>query len=75
MILNEGDITISDGGFGVMIAGAIENKGTIMARIGKIALAGGDKVRIEFVDLNRDLARQRPALIKDLKNVIHGSGE
>ena len=48
LLLNEGTINIEEGGFGVLIAGAVENKGIITARAGTIALAGGDAVRIEF---------------------------
>ncbi|MCM8790745.1 MAG: filamentous hemagglutinin N-terminal domain-containing protein, partial [Candidatus Omnitrophica bacterium] len=48
LLLNEGNITLQDGGFGVLIAGAVENKGVITARAGTIALAGGNGVRLEF---------------------------
>ncbi|MFC1570619.1 filamentous hemagglutinin N-terminal domain-containing protein, partial [Candidatus Omnitrophota bacterium] len=48
LLLNEGEITISDGGFGVLIAGAIENKGIITAQAGTIALAGGDAMTLDF---------------------------
>ena len=42
LLLTEGTIKIKDGGFGVLIAGAVENKGTIVAPLGKVVLAGGD---------------------------------
>ncbi|MFH0764489.1 MAG: GLUG motif-containing protein, partial [Candidatus Omnitrophota bacterium] len=48
LIINEGAITLQNGGFGVLIAGAIENKGTIVAPLGKIALASGDAVRLDI---------------------------
>ena len=48
LLLNEGDIKIHDGGFGVLIAGAIENKGIITAPIGKIVLASGDAVKLDI---------------------------
>ena len=48
LLLNEGNIKIHDGGFGVLIAGAIENKGTIIAPAGKIALAAGDAVKLDI---------------------------
>lgn len=47
-LLNEGEITIQDGGFGVLIAGAIENKGKIIAKLGTIALASGDAVKLQL---------------------------
>lgn len=39
LLLNRGTITISQGGFGVLIAGAIENQGVIVCPMGTIALA------------------------------------
>ncbi len=48
LLLNEGTITISKGGFGVLIAGGIENKGKIIAPTGTIALAAGDAVRLDI---------------------------
>ena len=46
LLLNEGSLTITDGGFGILIAGAIENRGLITARLGTIALASGNAVKI-----------------------------
>ena len=48
LLLNAGTINISKGGFGVLIAGAIENQGTIAAPIGRIHLASGDAVRLDM---------------------------
>ena len=48
MILNEGTIAVHTGGFINFISGAIENRGTILAPLGKIALAGGDHVEIDI---------------------------
>ena len=48
LLLNEGEINIEKGGFGVLIAGAIENRGLISAKAGIIALAGGDAVKLEL---------------------------
>lgn len=47
-ILNEGTINIKEGGFGVLIAGAVENGGTIITPMGKSVLAGGDAVRLHL---------------------------
>ncbi len=46
LLLNEGKITLSEGGFGVLIAGGIENTGSIIAPLGTVALAAGDAVRL-----------------------------
>ncbi|MFC1570801.1 filamentous hemagglutinin N-terminal domain-containing protein, partial [Candidatus Omnitrophota bacterium] len=48
LLLNEGEIRIHDGGFGVLIAGAVENRGLITATAGKIVLAGGDCVKLDI---------------------------
>ncbi|MFH2138803.1 MAG: GLUG motif-containing protein [Candidatus Omnitrophota bacterium] len=48
LLLNEGTINIREGGFGVLIAGGIENKGTIIAPMGTIALACGDAVTLDI---------------------------
>ncbi|MFH0763614.1 MAG: DUF2341 domain-containing protein [Candidatus Omnitrophota bacterium] len=46
LLVNQGTINIRRGGFGVLIAAGIENSGVISAPLGKIALAGGDAVKI-----------------------------
>lgn len=48
LLLNAGTITLKEGGFGVLIAGGIENTGSIIAPLGKIALASGDAVRLDL---------------------------
>src|SRR3989338_7685364 len=48
LLLHQGKITIREGGFGVLIAGAIENQGVITAPAGLIALAAGDKVSLNM---------------------------
>ncbi len=53
LILNQGQINISDGGFGIMIAGGIENAGTIAAKVGTIALAAGEMVHVDISPAGR----------------------
>ena len=48
LIENQGSITIEDGGFGVLIAGSIENSGSIIVSAGTIALASGDAVQLDI---------------------------
>ena len=48
LLLNKGNITIREGGFGVLIAGAIDNQGYIIAPMGKIALLGCDAVKLDI---------------------------
>ncbi len=48
LLLNRGQINITEGGFGVLIAGAVENQGIITAPAGKIVLAGGDAIKLDI---------------------------
>ena len=48
LLVNQGNITISNKGFAALIAGAIENNGNIIAQAGHIALAAGDAVKLEL---------------------------
>ncbi|MDI6758981.1 MAG: filamentous hemagglutinin N-terminal domain-containing protein, partial [Candidatus Omnitrophota bacterium] len=48
LLLNKGQINITDGGFGVLIAGAVENQGTIVCPVGTIATAAGDLVKLDI---------------------------
>jgi len=48
LLLNQGNITISKGGFGIFIAGAVENQGIISAELGTISLVSGDKATVSF---------------------------
>ena len=50
LLVNEGKVRIKEGGFGVLIAGAIDNKGLISAPLGKVALASGNAVKIKVSD-------------------------
>lgn len=48
LLTNAGTINIREGGFGVLIAGAIENEGIIAAPLGRIELATGKAVRLDI---------------------------
>jgi len=48
LLLNEGTIRVSEGGFGVLIAGAIENRGVVIAPAGKIVLAGCNAIELKI---------------------------
>ncbi|MBI4707382.1 MAG: filamentous hemagglutinin N-terminal domain-containing protein, partial [Candidatus Omnitrophica bacterium] len=68
LLLNQGNITITNAGFGVFIAGAIENSGIITANLGTIAMAAGDLVTLslagsEFISIAVD--RETAATVYD----------
>lgn len=48
LLLNEGTLNVGSGGFAALVAGAIENDGTIIAPMGKVALISGDAVRLDI---------------------------
>ncbi len=48
MVINEGDIRVTEGGPVALIGGAVKNSGTIDAYLGSIALAAGDQVTVSF---------------------------
>ncbi|MCX5705570.1 MAG: filamentous hemagglutinin N-terminal domain-containing protein, partial [Candidatus Omnitrophica bacterium] len=50
LLVNQGTIRVSKGGFGVLIAGAVENEGTIICPMGTIALVGGDMITLNIAD-------------------------
>ncbi|MBI5213150.1 MAG: filamentous hemagglutinin N-terminal domain-containing protein, partial [Nitrospirae bacterium] len=47
-IVNQGTINISDGGFAVLAATSVTNEGTIIANLGKVHLASGEEVALNF---------------------------
>lgn len=49
LLLNQGKINIQEGGFGVFIAGAVDNTGTILAPLGSIAVAGAEMVTLNMI--------------------------
>ncbi|MBM3244840.1 MAG: filamentous hemagglutinin N-terminal domain-containing protein, partial [Candidatus Omnitrophica bacterium] len=48
LLLNEGNIHIREGGFGVFIAGSVENSGTIIAPLGTIAIGAAEMVTLNM---------------------------
>ena len=47
-ITNQGSLTAADGGFVALLAPQVLNEGVITARLGTVALAGGDAVTLNF---------------------------
>lgn len=45
---NRGSITAADAGLVALVAPTVRNSGTITANLGKVALAGGDKVTVDM---------------------------
>ncbi|WP_010216290.1 two-partner secretion domain-containing protein [Sphingomonas sp. PAMC 26621] len=46
-VLNQGTITAADGGYVALLGGSVANDGRITARIGTVALAGGDAITLD----------------------------
>ncbi|MEC9292364.1 MAG: filamentous hemagglutinin N-terminal domain-containing protein [Pseudomonadota bacterium] len=47
-IVNNGDISIKDGGFALLVAPQVVNNGTIIARFGKVGIGAGSKGTIDL---------------------------
>lgn len=48
LVANQGEIKIGDGGFAFLVAPGVSNEGVIIARLGQVALASGNKMTINF---------------------------
>ncbi|MDN4630551.1 filamentous hemagglutinin N-terminal domain-containing protein [Sphingomonas sp. PsM26] len=46
-VLNQGTITAGDGGYVALLGGHVGNDGTISARLGTVALAGGEAITLD----------------------------
>lgn len=46
-VLNQGSITAADGGYVALLGGSVTNDGRISARLGTVALAGGDAITLD----------------------------
>jgi len=47
-VVNEGEITIRDGGLAALVAPTVRNSGTIVAKLGRVALAAGETFTLDF---------------------------
>ncbi len=47
-IINQGNIQVADGGYVVLAAPTVSNEGTIIANLGKVHLASGDAITLNF---------------------------
>ncbi|MEG8038624.1 filamentous hemagglutinin N-terminal domain-containing protein [Sphingomonas sp. LR60] len=47
-VVNDGIITARDGGFAALVAPGVRNTGTIIARLGRVALASGRTTTVDF---------------------------
>jgi filamentous hemagglutinin family protein len=47
-VLNEGTLKVTDGGFVILAAAKVINKGNIEAQLGNVALAAGDTIELNF---------------------------
>ncbi len=47
-VVNEGHITVGEGGLAAFVAPSVRNSGTIRARVGRVALAAGDTFTLDL---------------------------
>ena len=48
-VVNKGRIHVSDNGFVLLVAPAVSNEGLIVANLGKVALASGERLTVDFM--------------------------
>ncbi|WP_083439111.1 beta strand repeat-containing protein [Herbaspirillum autotrophicum] len=47
-VVNQGQITASDGGYVALLGNQVRNEGTIVARLGSVMLGAGEKITLDF---------------------------
>ncbi|WP_454908753.1 two-partner secretion domain-containing protein [Variovorax gossypii] len=47
-VTNQGQITASDGGYVALLGGQVSNQGTVVARLGSVAMAAGSDITLDF---------------------------
>jgi filamentous hemagglutinin family protein len=47
-VINQGNITVKDGGFAALVGPGVANRGVINARLGKVLLASGTQATMDF---------------------------
>ena len=80
-VVNRGTITIRDGGLAALVAPGVENSGHIVARLGRIALASGDRFTVDLygdglINLTMDEGHTTPAAAdgEQLTDRVRNSG-
>ena len=48
VVHNQGHIKVNDGGYIALLGGAVKNDGRVMAHLGKVGFAGGEKIVMSF---------------------------
>jgi trimeric autotransporter adhesin len=71
-IVNQGDIRIADNGFCFLVAPGVKNEGTILAQLGKVVMASGNALTLDF---NGDGLLTYTLSGKVLDNVIGPDGK
>ncbi|MDD4980574.1 MAG: autotransporter-associated beta strand repeat-containing protein, partial [Candidatus Omnitrophica bacterium] len=51
-IINRGKIIVRNGGYVALLSQAVENKGVILANLGRVVLASGEKMTLALDDIN-----------------------
>ncbi|MCQ8181739.1 filamentous hemagglutinin N-terminal domain-containing protein, partial [Methylomonas sp. SURF-1] len=76
-IVNEGNIKAGDGGYVALLATNVKNEGIVQARLGTVAVAGGDGVKLELDEGKLVNIQVDPATVDSLienKQLIRADG-
>ncbi|MDT4332468.1 YDG domain-containing protein [Methylomonas sp. MS20] len=76
-VVNQGEIRVKDGGYVALLAPSVSNEGLVQARLGTVALAGGDGVTLELDEGKLVNVQVDPATVNTLienKQLIRADG-
>ncbi|TRZ96130.1 MAG: filamentous hemagglutinin N-terminal domain-containing protein, partial [Rhodocyclaceae bacterium] len=76
-IVNQGTLTAVDGGYVALLAPEVRNEGVVAARLGTVALASGDEIRVDFagdrlIEIKVDKAAVNGLI--DNRNLVEAEG-
>lgn len=69
-IINQGKITVQEGGLVALVAPSVQNSGLIIARLGKVALASANSFTIDLYGDNLILFEADSAITSQLKDAL-----
>ncbi|WP_244919648.1 MBG domain-containing protein, partial [Pseudoxanthomonas spadix] len=76
-VINRGTLSAADGGAVALLGGAVSNQGLIVARLGTVALASGNRVTLDFAGdglLNVQVDQATTSALVDNQQLVQAEG-
>ncbi|MGU7784559.1 GLUG motif-containing protein [Burkholderia sp. PU8-34] len=76
-VVNQGTLSVSDGGYVAMLGGHVSNEGVIQARLGTVALGAGNQISLDFAGdklLNLQVDQGAVSALAQNKQLIQANG-